>query len=154
MSDSDSQSLPEARRDLGIEEEDSAPDPTLAADDFNEDDVQKDDDSDDDLESLLSEVDEAQFEDFDPSAVALADHSAIPIDESNVRLLGVHKRKRGEGETEEARRKKRREGKREKPKRSRKRRDGSEPFSGGEELDGKRSRKPRAEPSERRRAVP
>ena len=73
------------------------------------------------------------------SAVALADRSAVPVDESNVRLLGVHKRKRGEGEVDDARRKKKREGRREKPKRSRRRREGSEPFSGGEELDGKRS---------------
>jgi transcription factor SPN1 len=100
---------------------------------------------DDDLESLLSEVDEAQFDDFDPTAVDLADRAAIPIDESGLKLVGVHKRKRTEGAADdEGRKKKKREGRREKPKRARKRRDGSEPFSGGEELSGKRSRKPKA----------
>lgn len=108
----------------------------------NDDEAAADASDDDDLESLLSEVDEAQFDDFDPTTGALADRQAIPVDESNVRLLGVHKRKRGEGgEDGEVRRKKKREGKREKPTRSRQRRDGSEPFSGGEEIQGKRNRK-------------
>jgi transcription factor SPN1 len=178
MSDSDSPPLPEAGNDPGdplapeIEEENSTPDPPLAApgmdmevtgtneidrDDLNEDGMLSpvNASDDDDLESLLSEVDEAQFEDFDPAALV---DRPLPVDETSVRLLGVHKRKRGDGaggELDEARKRKKREGRREKVKRSRKRRDGSEPFSGGEEIDGKRKTKARAEPSgERRRAVP
>jgi transcription factor SPN1 len=53
------------------------------------------DSSDDDLDSQLSEVDEAQFANFDPRTVAALAPAPIPIDESNVGLLGVHKRKRG-----------------------------------------------------------
>jgi transcription factor SPN1 len=53
------------------------------------------DSSDDDLDSQLSEVDEAQFANFDPRTVAALVPAPIPIDESNVGLLGVHKRKRG-----------------------------------------------------------
>lgn len=99
----------------------------------------------DDLDSLLSEVDEAQFDDFDPAAVDLADRAAIPIDESGLKLIGVHKRKRVAGDADdEGRKKKKKEGRREKPKRSRQRREGSDPFSGGEQQSGKRIRKPKA----------
>jgi transcription factor SPN1 len=143
MSDSDSPSMPEEGRDPGDplpEIEDQDPGAEAPASD------------DDDLESQLSEVDEAQFEDFDPDA--LADRPAIAIDESNVKLLGVHKRKRGEGADEEGRRKKKREGRREKPKRVRRRREGSEPFSGGEEVEGKRRSRARPEGGERRRVKP
>lgn len=108
-----------------------------------------DDEAHFDAESVLSEVDEAQFEDFDLDP-ALADRPAIAVDESNVGLIGVHKRKRVEGE-EEPRPKKKKEGRREKPKKNRRRRrDGSEPFSGGEEIEGKRVRKPRGEAAEPR----
>jgi transcription factor SPN1 len=101
-----------------------------------------------DLESQLSEVDEDQFADFDPNAIALAEREAIPIDETTLKLVGVHKRKRADGaalDEDGQRQKKKKEARREKPKRSRKRRDGSEPFSGGEEIEGKRVRKPRPE---------
>jgi transcription factor SPN1 len=142
---------------------DTAESPIDSGDNQNSDvvveDVDRADDAadsdDDDLESLLSEVDEAQFDDFDPTAVDLADRAAIPIDETGLKAVGVHKRKRTEGAADdEARKKKKKEGRREKPKRARKRRDGSEPFSGGEELAGKRVRKPKAleedkEPSQR-----
>lgn len=98
-----------------------------------------------DNDSILSDVDEAQFEDFDPANVVIDDRPAIAVDEDNVRLLGRHKRKRdtegggdGEGLT-----KKRKEGRREKPKKSRKKRstDDEDHFSGGQELEGKRFRK-------------
>jgi transcription factor SPN1 len=94
-----------------------------------------------DNESDLSDVDEAQFDDFDPTNITIEDRPQVAVDESNVKLLGVHKRKRTDAEIEEARKKKKKERGRERPKKPRKRRDGSEPFSGGEEIDGKRSRK-------------
>ena len=67
------------------------------------------------------------------------------MDESNVALLGVHKRKRTE-EEERERKKKKKEGRREKPKKSKKKVgvDGDvddDDFEGGEEIDGKRARK-------------
>jgi transcription factor SPN1 len=148
--------LPEAGNDPGdplapsIEEEDSTPNPPIAdptadmevtgTNEVDKDDEDEDDDFDDN-ESLLSEVDEAQFEDFNPDAITIEDRPQVAIDDSNVKLLGVHKRKRTEAEIEESRRKKRKEKGRERPKKPRKRRDGSEPFSGGEELNGKRSRR-------------
>lgn len=90
--------------------------------------------SDDDDESLLSEVDEAQFADFDPSAVQVA-----PDFDTLNKLGKVSKRQRAEGE--EAPRK-RKEGRREKIKKNKRGREESEDnFSGGEEIQGKRSRK-------------
>ncbi|EME85410.1 uncharacterized protein MYCFIDRAFT_150500 [Pseudocercospora fijiensis CIRAD86] len=92
-----------------------------------------------DEESELEDLDEAEFEDFDPSALAIPDKPQ-QVDESNVNLLGVHKRKRtAEEEAERERKKKKKEKKREKP--SRKKRGGDDDFSGGEEIDGKRVRK-------------
>jgi transcription factor SPN1 len=143
--------LPEAGNDPGdplapeIEEENSTPnppiaDPTADMEVTGENEVDKDSDFDDN-ESLLSEVDEAQFEDFNPDAINIEDRPQVAIDDSNVNQLGVHKRKRTEAEIEESRKKKRKERVRDKPKKPRKRRDGSEEFSGGEELQGKRSRK-------------
>ena len=99
-----------------------------------------------DNDSILSDVDEAQFEDFDPANIAIDERPAIAVDEDNVKLLGRHKRKRdldgdfnGEGS-----KKKKKEGKRDKPKKSRKKRDDDDNFSGGEELEGKRLRKKKA----------
>lgn len=92
-------------------------------------------------ESELEELDEAQFDDFDAANVNVADVRPMQVDESNVGLLGVHKRKRTEEEQEEARKKKKKEKRREKPKKERKRRDEEDDFEGGVELDGKRSRK-------------
>ena len=107
-------------------------------------------DMDDDLSDsdILSDVDEAQFEDFDPANVAIDDRPAIAVDEDNVKLLGRHKRKRdGEGDVEGGKKKKK-EGKRDKPKKIRKKRDEDDNFSGGEELEGKRVRKKKAEGAE------
>lgn len=113
---------------------------------------------DDDNESVLSDIDEAQFEDFDPANIAIEDRPAIAVDEDNVRLLGRHKRKRDDGEDDaEGKKKKKREGRRDKPKKSRKRKDSDDDeFSGGQEMEGKRKRKPKAitdgaVPNERRR---
>jgi transcription factor SPN1 len=91
------------------------------------------DDSDD--ESLLSEVDEAQFADFDPKAVEVApDFDAL-------KSIKAVKRKRTEGEEPPAKKKK--EKRRERPSR----RADSEGVDGDNAVSGKR-RKPR-EPTER-----
>ncbi|KAL2006024.1 hypothetical protein VTN00DRAFT_9678 [Thermoascus crustaceus] len=113
----------------------------------DDDDVDKDvaDLSDD--ESILSEVDEAQFEDFDPENVAIEDRPAIAIDEENLKLIGRHKRKRPEDGEEGERPKKKKERRREKKSR---RRDEDE-VSAGEEVDGKRSRKARKDGERRER---
>jgi transcription factor SPN1 len=76
-----------------------------------------DDLSDDDSE--LSDVDEAQFEDFDASALALDRQEPVIMDEETVKQLGRHKRKRPEGEVPAAdldagKKKKKQEGRREK----------------------------------------
>ena len=100
-----------------------------------------------DNDSVLSDVDEAQFEDFDPANVAIDERPAIAVDEDNVKLLGRHKRKRdlGDGDFEvEGTKKKKKEGKREKPKKSRKKRDDDDQFSGGEQLETKRIKKKKA----------
>ena len=89
------------------------------------------DDSDD--ESLLSEVDEAQFADFDPSAVQVA-----PDFETLNKAGKIKKRQRVDGEEGP---KKKKERTREKVKKSRRRRDSDEGFEGGTEVDGKRARK-------------
>ena len=91
-------------------------------------------DVDSDDESLLSEVDEAQFANFDPSAVQVAPD----LDTLN-KTIKVTKRKRADGD--EPRPKKKKEGTREKIKKNRRRADSDDGFSGGEQLDGKRSRK-------------
>lgn len=66
-----------------------------------------------DDESILSEVDEAQFENFDPDNVDVEERPQLAIDEENLKLIGRHKRKRAEGEEGRSRRK---EGRREKKK--------------------------------------
>ena len=97
-----------------------------------------------DNESILSDVDEAQFEDFDPNQIAIEERPAIAVDEDNVKLLGRHKRKR-DGEVDgEGGKKKKKEGKREKPKKVRKKQDSDDDFSGGQEIEGKRVRKKKA----------
>ena len=46
-----------------------------------------------DNDSILSDVDEAQFEDFDPANVAI-DRPPVLVHEGNLKLIGRHKRKR------------------------------------------------------------
>ena len=98
----------------------------------------------DDEESELEELDEEQFEDFDPSALEIPARPTA-VDESNVGLLGVHKRKRTEEEERERKEKrKKKDGKREKSKKSKKKADGDDvdgDFEYGEEIEGKRARK-------------
>ena len=99
-----------------------------------------DDDDESDNDSLLSEVDEAQFADFDPSAVQVA-----PDFETLNKSIKASKRKRDEGEP---RPKKRKEGVREK--KSRKQRaDSDDGFELGQEVAGKRQRRTK-EPGERK----
>lgn len=107
------------------------------------------DKSDAGSESDLSDIDEAQFDDFDPANVAIEDRPAVAVDETNVALLGVHRKKQGEGEAAPKRKK---EGKR--AKKSRKSIDDEDAFSGGEELQGKRERKKKAIGERKERAAP
>lgn len=94
--------------------------------------------SDDD--SVLSDVDAAQFDDFDLANVAIDDRPALAIDEENLKLVGRHKRRRTEEDDDGQRKKKKKEGRREK-KSHRKKHDSDDAFSGGEEMAGKRSSK-------------
>ncbi|KAG8526292.1 uncharacterized protein KY384_000285 [Bacidia gigantensis] len=129
--------LPDADHNDATEHplEDLQDDPTVQAADP---DATKDDDNSDN-ESILSDVDEAQFENFDPNQITIEERPAVAVDEDNAKLLGRHKRKRVEGESE--RKKKKKEGRREKPKKLRKKKDSDDDFSGGEEIEGKRARK-------------
>lgn len=136
MSDSDMNSpVPEARRDASEDFDGTPPagNPSLDMDDEDNQATARDDS---DNESELSEVDEADFDDFDPTSMALHDKpTAVVIDDEVARTLKAGKRKRTDGEG-----KKPKEGKRDKKK---KRRDEDED-PGGEELDGKRVRKPKS----------
>lgn len=94
-----------------------------------------------DAESVLSDIDEAQFEDFDPNQITIEERPAIAVDEDNVKLIGRHKRKR-DGELDGESKKKQKEGRREKVKKSRRKKDSDDDdFSGGQEMEGKRVRK-------------
>lgn len=105
-------------------------------------------------DSELSEVDEAEFADFDPTTVALDDRPLVDIDEDVARTLKASKRRRtdkdGEGKP-----KKPKEAKRDKPKKKRARPDvdagaiddgGDEYDSGadGQIIEGKRKTKPKS----------
>lgn len=69
-----------------------------------------------DNESLLSDLDDHDFQDFDLENIDIEERPAIAVDQSNVNLIGVHKRKR-DGPDDGS--KKRREGRREKKTRRR-----------------------------------
>ena len=121
--------------------------PGVTTDDMNEPDDRGNDAEmmDDENDSELEELDEKEFEDFDPSALNIPD-KPVAVDADNVGLLGVHKRKRTE-EEERERKKKKKEGRREKvkkPKRVRAGGDDEDDFEGGPEMEGKRRRKPKA----------
>lgn len=148
-----------------IEEEDTLPTPPRA---FPQQDMEvteeadqiglnDDDDDDVDNESVLSEIDEAQFEDFDPNAVSI-EARPVAVDQENIGLIGVHKRKRKEGEDGAKGTKKTKEGRRDRPKKIRKSREDDDVFTGGEEVNGKRARKGRNEGEKpertRRKATP
>jgi transcription factor SPN1 len=108
-----------------------------------------------DNDSVLSDIDEAQFEDFDPENVAIEERpKPVLVDEDNAKLLGRHKRKRVEGEDGDGEiKKKKKEGRREK-KIIKRKKDSDDGFSGGEELQGKRVRKKGAESGEGRKERP
>ncbi|KAL4809406.1 hypothetical protein BDV18DRAFT_132014 [Aspergillus unguis] len=107
--------------DEGAEEDNDAKpivDKDDAEDNENEDETNQQEQENDlvgsDDESILSEVDEAQFEDFDAENLDIEDRPQLEIDEENLKLIGRHKRKRT-GEEEGSRRKK--EGRRKKSRR-------------------------------------
>ncbi|KAM0127927.1 hypothetical protein ACHAPC_006512 [Botrytis cinerea] len=167
MSDSDLDSkpttpLPEAGNDAGdpnrpISQERDTPEPPMANPDLDMDDLDNAEDggAGSDNESDLSDVDEANFDDFDASKVALDERPMVGIDEDIAKTLKASKRKRAEGEA-----KKPKEGKRDKKKRPRR---DSDEDPDGMEIDGKRIRKPkrvegegkdRDRTKERRKATP
>ena len=142
MSDSDSRlvsPLPEAGRDPAdpnqpMEEDRDTPPPPVA-------DPAADMDNDlSDNDSVLSDVDEAQFADFDPANIAIEERP-IAVDEDTAKLLVAKRKRDRDGEDKEGEpKKKKKERRREKPKKKR-RGDDDDNFSGGEELEGKRKRK-------------
>ncbi|KHN94390.1 transcription factor IWS1 [Metarhizium album ARSEF 1941] len=103
-------------------------------------------DSDRDSDAL-SEIDENEFEDYDPETANIEDRP-VDIDEDIARTLKATKRKRVAGDAP----KKSREGRREKKRRDR---DDDVAMEDGSEVDGKASRRARRTgEGERRRAKP
>lgn len=91
-----------------------------------------------DNESILSEVDEAQFENFDPENVEIEDRPALAIDEENLRLIGRHKRKRAEDGEHMERPRRHKEGRREKKSRRMRELEGT---ADGEDTSRRKERK-------------
>ncbi|KAF4634966.1 hypothetical protein G7Y89_g3144 [Cudoniella acicularis] len=155
MSDSDLGSrpttpLPEAGNDSAdpnrpMSEERDTP-PTPANPDLDMDNGDDDDDNDS-LASELSEVDEAEFDNFDPTSLAIDDRPLVDIDEDVARTLKANKRKRTEKDGDG---KKSKEAKRDKKKR---RRDDDEDPD-GERMEGKRVRKPKPDGERKSRDGP
>lgn len=130
-------------------DDDEAPETVEAMNQARSDDERNQDSgagSDDD-DSDLEELDEAEFEDFDPSALKIP----VAIDEGNVGLIGVHKRKRTEEEEQERKKKKKLEKRRQKPKRSGGAVEGV-PEGGVDEGENRRARKNK-EPRPKKRAT-
>lgn len=135
--------LPEAGNDSGdplrpeIDEENATPNPPIGDPDQDMEVTEDKDempDPDDvqeaglsDNESVLSELDDQQFEDFDASNIAIEERPAQVIDDTNLNLIGKHKRKRLEGEGEQPKKKKKRA---DKPRRKKNR---DEEVSGGDD---------------------
>ncbi|KAF2443856.1 hypothetical protein P171DRAFT_415635 [Karstenula rhodostoma CBS 690.94] len=90
-----------------------------------------------DNESVLSELDDQQFEEFDEGNIAIEERPAQVIDGENMNLIGVHKRKRAEGEGDAPKKKKKRA---DKPRRKKNRDD---EVSGGDEASGARKARSR-----------
>jgi hypothetical protein len=147
--------LPEAGNDLGdplrpeIDEENSVPNPPIAEPSLDmevTEDIGGMPDKDDveeaglsDNESVLSEVDEAQFDDFEIGDIAVEERPAQMIDDTNVGLIGVHKRKRAEGEGVDAPKKKKK--KADKPRRKKNRDDDVDAANDLGERKSRRSKK-------------
>lgn len=151
MSDSELDSHPLSPPEDFDENDDLAPPTANSNLDMDDSDLDKNGD----LDSELSEVDEAEFADFDPTTVAVAaDERPVTIDDEVARTLKAAKRKRTDRDGEGGP-KKPKEAKREKPKRKKTRADldagaiddgGDEYDSGadGEILEGKRRPKPKS----------
>lgn len=92
-----------------------------------------------DDESILSEVDEAQFEDFDPENLQIEERPQLAIDEDNLKLIGRHKRKRTQEDGDEGRSRRKKEGRREKKNRRMRELEGVE--DEGDGGGGRRSRR-------------
>lgn len=90
-----------------------------------------------DNESVLSELDDQQFEEFDEGALAIEERPAQVIDGENMGLIGVHKRKRPEGEGDAPKKKKKRA---DKPRRKKNR---EEEAGGDDEAAGARKSRSR-----------
>lgn len=149
---------PEGNNDPGdiqkpeIEEENGATppmaEPTNDMDAVEDEAMPNDGDNDDeeqepnnDADSDLDELDEAQFDNFDPESANInVPEQPVAVDDSNVGQLGVHKRKRVEGDDGE-RKKKKKEGRREKAKKVRAGGDDEDNFEGGPEMEGSRRKK-------------
>ncbi|KAB8296153.1 hypothetical protein EYC80_008940 [Monilinia laxa] len=140
--------LPEAGNDAGdpnrpISQEQDTPEPPMANPDLDMDDIDNaEGGAESENDSDLSDVDEANFDDFDASKVALEERPMVGIDEDVAKTLKASKRKRVEGEG-----KKPKEGKRDKKKRPRR---DSDEDPDGMEIDGKRVRKPKRVDGERK----
>lgn len=136
MSDSDSP-LPGAGTNAGVNDQ---LEPNDSPAPIGNNDMDMDLSENEDNESDLSEVDEAEFADFDPTTVALDDRPAAIIDENIAKSLkAVRKTTSGEKKPKPA--------KREKKKKTR--RNSNEGVEAANEIEGKRRTKgPRAEGGE------
>lgn len=150
-SDHDHDVLPEAGREPNdplrpeIDEENSTPNPPIGDPDQDMEVTEKKaemSDQDDieeaglsDNESALSDADDAYLEEFDAGAIAIEERPAQMIDDSNLGLIGVHKRKRTAGEDAPKKKKK----KIDKPRRKKNRDD--EASGGDDQAAGRRSRR-------------
>ena len=147
--------LPEAGNDPGdplrpeIEEENSTPNPPIT-DPYQDMEVTEEKtgmpDQDDlqeaglsDNDSGLSDLDDDQFKDFDAADLDIEERPAQIIDDTNVNLIGVHKRKRTEADGELPKKKKKRA---DKPRRKKNR--GDDEVSANED-SGARKRRTRKE---------
>lgn len=135
--------IADPHQDTELAEDDQNPQLSIPGDADNDD---NDADSD-----ALSDVDEAQFQDFDPNAIAIEERPRV-VDASGVALLGKHKRKRDDADGEA--KKKRREGRREKPKRSKRGGDDDgQDYDASEEQEGRR-RKTKGPGEKRKKRTP
>lgn len=91
-----------------------------------------------DNESGLSELDDAEIEDLDVNQIAVEERPAQIIDDTNINLIGVHKRKRTDGEGDAPKKKKKRA---EKPRRKKRDEEGG----AGDDLGSRKSKRSRKE---------
>lgn len=148
VSDHDHDDLPEAGDDPAdplrpeIDEENSTPNAPIGGPyqdmEVTESKVEMPDQDDveeaglSDNESVLSDADDAYLEEFDVGAIAIEERPAQMIDDSNIGLIGVHKRKRAEGEDAPKKRKKKLD-------KTRRKKNKDDEVSGGDDLSGRRS---------------